>query len=52
MIVRCPVTRGNPAKARITYRAFVMETILVVLDDGQDRLIDKLAGVFDHVLCR
>lgn len=49
MIVRYPVTRGNPA---ITYRAFVMETILVVLDDGQDRLIDKLAGVLDYVLCR
>src|SRR6516225_11242457 len=36
---------------RSLHRAFVVEAVLIVLDDGRDRLQRELAvGIFDHVL--
>src|SRR5689334_19574455 len=37
--------------ARLLHRAFVVEAVLIVLDDGGDRLQRELTlGVLDHVL--
>src|SRR5437773_6691339 len=43
-----PLLKQNP---RLLHRAFVVEAVLVVLDNGGDRLQRELAvGILDHVL--